>query len=387
MGIANQTDLKNLLDLCRADLRGRAFPSNDEGWSRLMASALNHGLVGLVYRVAATSNCISPVALLPIRSVAHQQSARSCSLVNELLEILAAFRDLNIEALTFKGPTLAMRAYGRISDREFCDLDVLIQPDELDRASVALHRRRYRIAPKRCTIEAFDPEQEYHAIFCRNDDGAKVELHWSLNSPGERAPIGGADVWQRARPVFLADQPVLTLGIEDTLLFLCVHAFKHRWERLKWLTDIAYLLRSGEQIDWEALILRSRQTGCYRMLLVGLNLAFSLLGCDPPLAIEKQVSADRVARRLADRIGSALLSDTTITGGEEIIYHLEARERFRDHFVLVFDLLLRIFRLTSEDELPADRPLWTRFIAVFKRPARLFRTFGLAWIKPMFRFR
>jgi len=89
------------------------------------------------------------------------------------------------------------------------------------------------------------------------------------------------------------------------------------------------------------------------------------------------VSADQAARRLTERISSALLSDAPIDGVAEIIYHLEALERFRDHLVLVFLLLPRIFRLNGEDELPADRPIWTRFSAACKRPVRLFRTFGL----------
>lgn len=146
------------------------------------------------------------------------------------------------------------------------------------------------------------------------------------------------------------------------------------------MNDIAYLLRSREQIDWDALIPRSRQIGCYRMLLVGINLASTLLGSVTPPAIAKLTSTDRITVRLAERIVPALLSDAPIDGGEKIIYDLQSRERFRDYFVLEC-------RLTAEDGLPADPAVWTRFTAVFKRPLRLFRTFGLAWVIPGFRFR
>jgi hypothetical protein len=396
MDISSQADLKILLAVCRADVEGRqpgqdavlpALPSSDAGWSGIVACALNHGLVGLLYRTVANSDCIPPTALLPIRSAAHAQSARSCYLVHELLEILTAFRDLDITAVALKGPALAVLAYGHISDREFCDLDVLVHPADLDRAGLVLGQRGYRIDPRKSMIEDLSREGEYHVSFVRDDGSAEVELHWKLNSDLERAPIEDTGVWSRTQLVLLWDQPVPSLGIEDTLLFLCVHAFKHRWCRLKWLIDIAYVLRSREQIDWDALVLRSRQTGCYRMLLVGLNLASSLLGSVTPPAIAKLARADRVAMRLVERIRSALLSDAPVDGVEEIIYHLEAHERFRDHFVLVCRLLPRICRLTAKDGLLPNRPVWTQFIAVFKRLLRLFRTFGLAWVKPVFRFR
>jgi hypothetical protein len=292
-----------------------------------------------------------------------------------------------MNALALKGPALAVRAYGHISAREFCDLDILVHPADLERAGLVLRQSGYRTDPRNSTLTELSRQGRIHDIFVRDQDGGIVELHWKLNSDFERSPIEATGVWSRIQSVLLWDQPVLSLGVEDTLLFLCVHGFKHRWCRVKWLTDIAYLIRSTEQINWDALVLRSRGTGCYRMLLVGLSLASSLLGSVTPPAIEKLARVDRMTLSLTDQIRSALLSGTPIDGVQEMIYCLRARERFRDHFVLVCRLLPRIFRLTDEDGLPGNLPARTRLAAAFKRPVRLYRTFGLAWVKPVFRFR
>jgi hypothetical protein len=123
------------------------------------------------------------------------------------------------------------------------------------------------------------------------------------------------------------------------------------------------------------------------MLLVGLSLASSLLGSVTPPAIEKLARVDPVTLSLTDQIRSALLTGTPIDSVQEMIYCLRARERFRDHFVVVCRLLPRIFHLTPEDRLPDNAPASTRLAAAFKRPVRLYRTFGLAWLKPVFRFR
>jgi hypothetical protein len=385
--IDSQADLKALLALCRADLCGdrldqdAALPVSDAEWCDVLTCAAKNGLVGLLYRIVANAGYISPPALQAIRYAAYKQTARSCKLANELFELLASFRALDIKALPLKGPTLAVRAYGHISAREFCDLDILVPPPDLERAGLVLRQRGYRWDPRNSAFS-----ERIHDIYGR-DDGAIVELHWKLNSDFERSPIEGTGVWSRIQSVPLWDQLIPGLAVEDTLLFLCVHGFKHRWCRLKWITDIAYLVRATDQIDWEAVVLRARRTGCSRMLFVGLSLASGLLGSVLPPAIEKLTRVDAVTLSLADQIQSAMLSGTPIDGVQEMIYRLRARERFRDHFIMVCRLLPRVFRLTSEDGLPGNVPARTRLAAAFKRPVRLYRTFGLAWVKPVFRFR
>ena len=131
-------------------------------------------------------------------------------------------------------------------------------------------------------------------------------------------------------------------------------------------TDIAYTLRYAGRIDWDALVHRSRQTGCHRMLLVGLGLASSLLGSVIPSAIEKQIRTDPSTLSLIDQIQSALLDSAPIDNAQELIYCLRARERFRDHVVLVWRLLPRIFRLTLEDGLSDRNPAPNKLAALIE---------------------
>jgi len=396
MYTGSETKLKTLLTLCRLDLcDGRlgldhvssVLPVSDAEWRGVLECALNHGLAGLLYRAVANANFISPAALQPIRTAALAQTSRSCRLSAELLEILATFRNLDIEALVLKGPAVAVRFYRHISLREFCDLDILVHPADVDRASLVLEQRGYRTTPRTAAIDELSRKGQHHFIFFRDEDNAEVELHWALNSYLERAPLEGTGLWSRIHSVLLWDQPLPSLGIEDTLLFLCVHGFKHRWSRLNWLTDIAYILRSKEQIDWDALVLRSREIGCHRMLLVSLGLASSLLGSVVPPEIEKLADADPMTFNLVEQIRAALLNDTPIDNVGAIMYHLRARERFRDHFVTAFRLLRRIWRLTAADGLSGNRRASTKLAAAFRRPVRLYKTFGLAWVKSVFRFR
>ena len=67
-----------------------------------------------------------------------------------------------------------------------------------------------------------------------------------------------------------------TLGREDLMLVLCVHAAKHEWAQLGMLRDIATLARLD--LDWGWIDAEARRLGIVRILAVSLSLAGSLFG-------------------------------------------------------------------------------------------------------------
>ena len=80
----------------------------------------------------------------------------------------------------------------------------------------------------------------------------------------------------------VAGQSVRTLSPEDLLIYLCVHGTKHRWERLTWIADVAELVQSSGDIDWQTTIERSTALGSLRVVLLGLYLSHAVLGTRLP---------------------------------------------------------------------------------------------------------
>jgi hypothetical protein len=60
-------------------------------------------------------------------------------------------------------------------------------------------------------------------------------------------------------------------------VILCLHGAKHGWERLKWVFDIAGILRRHPDFDWAALHRLARAYGCRKMIALGLNLAAGVM--------------------------------------------------------------------------------------------------------------
>ena len=70
----------------------------------------------------------------------------------ELLKLLQLFEAHQIPVLPYKGPALAQALYSNLSLRSFCDLDLLIHPQDLIRVKPLLVAEGYEYACcRRCS--------------------------------------------------------------------------------------------------------------------------------------------------------------------------------------------------------------------------------------------
>lgn len=215
-------------------------------------------------------------------------------LTGELLRLLKLFQDAGIRALPFKGPVLAVAAYGNPSLRHFGDLDILMPREDILKAKDILVSQGYHAKLDLTAREEASYLRSHHDYkFIRATDGVVVEIQWGVTQWSFAFPIVFEDIWARHEKVSLAGATVCNISLEDALLILCVHGAKHRWEQLRWICDIAELINTHQQrIDWERLMEQARMQGGERMLLLGLYLAQHLLGVRLPEDLMKQIESD-----------------------------------------------------------------------------------------------
>jgi hypothetical protein len=110
------------------------------------------------------------------------------------------------------------------------------------------------------------------------------------------------------------------LSPEDSLLVLCLHAAKHLWTRLIWLTDIAETLRT-QSIDYSLVAVRARGLGIVRILGVSFLLVKNVLRAELPKAAEEMIAEDPRAPALGREFSERLARGTP--------YGFESTEYFR----------------------------------------------------------
>jgi hypothetical protein len=212
-----------------------------------------------------------------------------------------------------------------------------------------------------------------------------LELHWALYVPSLHVQADMRGLWLRSQAIEIAGRRLVTLGFEDTLLYLCVHGAVHRWSRLKWVCDVAAIMAAPARIHWEQVLLRASRTGCRRMLLVGVNLAARILGTAVPPMLAIEYERDRSAVVLADAVLADVLSNGSINGDSSAFAQpLAYRERFRDRALVLCSKVGNKWRPTDEDRRAIRVPnaFWPLYLII--RPARLVRRYGLRWLKVVF---
>jgi putative nucleotidyltransferase-like protein len=284
------------------EARLRPLASAAIDWAAVLALAERNGVIPFLHRRLDLLRSIGmPDDVADrLRTRQREEAHRALSLAGELRRVLDLLGAAGIEALPYKGPTLAMRAYGGLAARGYVDLDLLVRPEDAARAIEVLREAGYESAYR------FTPAQD--ACFRRIDGdyplvhretGTLLELHCRVSSQRFCVPLETAELMRRARPVSLGGTEVPAPCDEDLLLILAVHGCKHRWKRLEWIAAVAALLGSGT-IDLPALLARAAALRARRALLLALALARRLLEAPLPEPIVEEIESDAVIGGLAD---------------------------------------------------------------------------------------
>src|SRR3989442_13911657 len=92
-----------------------------------------------------------------LRPRARESADRNLRLTSELVRILDACSTHGVRALAYKGPTLAVLAYGDLGLRPFRDLDIVVDPADIDAGRALLQRLGYHTGPLDPPAEEREP--------------------------------------------------------------------------------------------------------------------------------------------------------------------------------------------------------------------------------------
>ncbi len=275
-------------------------------WASLVRIAHAHGVSGLLcHSLIALNEGEAPGEMrTAARELLERRRAANRESLGQLLRILAHLRDAGIPAIPFKGPILALTAYGDLALRSFNDLDFLIRPGQIDACMRSLaelgYRQRGRMTPRQW--RAFYAYAGQDILF---GPGAPLEPHWAVAPSTLAVALDYDGLWQRATLRALAGESVPCFAPEDELIILATHGYKEQWRALKWVADVAEFVRCHPALDWDAVLARATAQGARRIVTLALALAQALLAlglCDEAVrAMRGEPSAVMLGHGLAAR--------------------------------------------------------------------------------------
>ncbi|HVM77655.1 MAG TPA: nucleotidyltransferase family protein [Stellaceae bacterium] len=273
-------------------------------WERFAKWVERHGVAPLTFAALrqAGESMIPSAASARLRDAAARNTRLVLLQIAEARRLVDILARAGIRSMVVKGPVLAMLAFGDPARRVSRDIDLLVDPERVVEADRLVAGAGYRrVDPNfELTPRQFD---RYRRVRCQFGyraarDDLRVELHWRLTSNPLLLAFDEADLWRRLSPICVAGTEFATLPEKELLLYLCVHGSAHVWFRLKWLADIAALLRQMKADKLESIAALSRALDVERPFHQALILAHRLLGAALPAPILSAAETDRAAQRM-----------------------------------------------------------------------------------------
>lgn len=349
--------------------------ANEFDWDYFFQTARRHSVIPLVYpQLSASAAANVPPDQLARFKITYQKNlARNLLLTAELCHILQIFKAAGIEAVPYKGPALAIYAYGNLALRRFVDLDILVRKLDVLKAKEILAAQGFVCdTPWTATQQDLLMRTQHNLPLSREAGRLIVELHWEVAPSRFASSLQAEEFWQRLDTMRINEAVVKCLSAEDLLLSLTVHGSKHLWERLAWICDIAELVKTRSDLNWNLLLKHATSTGNERMLYLGLYLASRLMDVPLPEQVRLRINADKTVASLANEVSTRIFNRdglTAISIGRNFRFNWAVRSGWRSR-LRYFQLLLQP---TDADIKTMPLPRAFNFAYYLMRPFGLFR--------------
>jgi hypothetical protein len=249
---------------------------SDTAWSHLLDQADRQGLSALLHHhLGPRLPAAVQTRLSQAKIVAQARALRLRRLLDFVLDGLAKER---IVPVLLKGIGLSSRYWPEWHLRPSGDVDVLLEPEHIDRVARFLLAEGYN--------EHEDPGEDdagahhHHRAF--NGRLGLVEVHFrALAGPGGGA-LEGPQLFAQARRGTVGERPVRYLGPEHELVYLASHAAQHLFQRLAWIYDLKLLMRAEAGISFTRVAEIAHQSRLTAGTHAALVLASKLLGAPVP---------------------------------------------------------------------------------------------------------
>lgn len=269
---------------------------NDLEWDYLTQIASEHKLLPLLYWNLKEFKEEVPEKILKSLKLNFNRNAKNNLLMfGELITLLKLFDNEDVIAIPYKGPILAILAYKNLVLRQFDDLDILVNKNNILKVKQILISHGYTPQfdlggfKERRFIQS---QREYK--FFNSENKINLEIQWQFEgvSFSVSGDLGFTDT-KNIETIEINNKRISALSPENMLLILCIHASGHHWERLSWICDVSELIQSNK-IDWEYTIKKADELGIKRTLWVNLFLAVDLLGLNIPDDINKHLESKNI---------------------------------------------------------------------------------------------
>lgn len=259
--------------------------ANEIDWKTVLTICRNHSIRPIVYKILITLKIPVTIAAI-IKEEYVAVIAKSWQQALETERLITLLKEHNIQAVPYKGTAFSKQFYGDLVSRESSDIDLIIKPEDLEKAIPVFKADGY-LAESDYLYQYFGNhffarDVEYN--FNKFKNGMRefhIELHWDIVN----------DTFFKSRNthslLYYNTNTIKIVNKENDMLnnnahFLCVlihHSFKHIFESFSNIIDIGMFVHQEQiTIDKEFIDKYSFDLQLKRVLSISNILSYDLFG-------------------------------------------------------------------------------------------------------------
>ena len=298
--------------------------------SCLIEQAVREGVAGILYKSLVGSGRLESLDRVHreiLQAFYYQTLRTNLRLIHALKQVLFQANEEGIQVLVLQGMDLLNEPYEDIGLRPMTDIDIWVSKRDFEKIVRILGALGY------------ERDAVYPSSFKKGLALFDIHTHilWADRIRARALLLGKneEDLVEGARAIEIEGRKALCLSPYDQVLYLGLHAFKHRVERLIWLVDIQRIVERWNAADWEKAVRRAEdlnQSGTLRCLLFLLEQVFGFrvpqtapdtLRRNRLRSLERKILNERVTRGVIPHWGPVLLFSSQLRLGKRLAFFLE----------------------------------------------------------------
>ncbi|MBO3699066.1 nucleotidyltransferase family protein [Roseivirga sp. E12] len=390
--ITQNTEWRALLHFCHIALHAKDFDQPCDfdidtiDWLKFERFTTYHSVRPLVFQGMYLWNDrrkIPQKFFNKFETLGRRQSYVNMDHAREMVQLIGLISKKGLEVIPYKGVILARQAYGDIGLREMSDVDLLMKLEDFSTIRDVLLKRGYvasKDIPEHFEEKFFKQNFEYN--FDLYEAGKRkyhVEPHWKIGFKRWQTDLDYLDIFPFTRKQDFFGTSINMLTPEGLLLTTSLHhGGEDRWNRLKYICDIAaILLRFNDKIDWQFLLIESEKLKVRNIVLLGVSLAHELFEIEIPQQSKRVIqnrTIQKHTRQVIKQLWVGEHSANVNTYFKDIRFHFTLRQFLSTRLKVLYYHITQVFVPTVYDineESNKGKKYWWLFLT---KPFRIWRT-------------
>lgn len=312
-------------------------------WDLFVQLVLKHRLVSHILKhIHKIENQIPDEITGRLKEIKLNQSKTSLEYTSILIKLNDLFQKKNIKYISFKGPLLSLELYDDIGFRNFRDLDILVEKENVEETKKIIEDLNFKNIYPRIPLSNQQIKVNYsishHYHFTHNEKPIEIELHWNITNPQSFFGVITRDILSHSKSINISNRDVSYISTTENLVYQAAHGSIHQWYRLFWLKDFSELLLkySNDEIKnaWEL----SKKLKLEKCFLQACILSHLIYKIDLPDFLNSNINKNLIIIPL-NSIHINDLSQQGLKGKIKFVfYRLQMKPDFKYYFELIYRL-------------------------------------------------